>query len=582
VEKLWRNGLLPRESDVPRLSITLGRLLLLALAAASAVALLLLPPGAGARRPQGVRPNILVIMTDDETVENMRVMANVNRLIAEQGTTLVNSFVSYSLCCPSRATFLTGQYSHNNGVVGNNYENGLSRLDQTNTLAVWLKNAGYTTALIGKYLNDYAVHGHSTRVPPGWSVWYAGARLAYYGHSMDHNGKIVEYGHRARDYQTDVYTRLALKFIAGHARSSKPFFLWLSYWAPHYGGPRERGDPPLPTPVPARRDKGRFAHEPLPHPPSFNEANVSDKPSSIQRRPLLTDAEIAAITSDYRQRLESLLAVDDGVRKVIDALKARGALKHTLIVFTSDNGYLQGEHRVPEGKELPYEPSIRVPLIVRGPGVPAGRHLEQIVANIDLAPTLVDAAGAHPGRVFDGRSLLPLFADPNLFWGRDLLLERGPGPAPLAARQFTGIRTPRYVYVEYRGGERELYDLAHDPDEIENRTADALYAGVEAELARRLAALRDCAGASCRIEPELQLTLEVAGTCVSSVRITGVDEPYVAYVDFLVNGRGVRRDESAPFDLSLTGIAGETRLRAIVTMSDGRRMTLDRTVAACG
>jgi N-acetylglucosamine-6-sulfatase len=243
--------------------------------AALTLALLSLPAAAReeARRP-APRPNILVIMTDDQTVESLRVMTSVNQMLAAEGTTFVNNFVSYPLCCPSRATFLSGQYSHNNGVVGNNYVNGLSRFDQTNTLATWLQGAGYTTGLVGKYLNGYGTRT-AKGVPPGWSEWYAAVRLAYFNHTMQRNGKVVKYGTRAQDYQTDVYTRTALNFIARRAGGKKPWFLWVSYWAPHYGAPHEDGDPTgLKTPARAPRDRGVFAREPVPTPPSFDEADV--------------------------------------------------------------------------------------------------------------------------------------------------------------------------------------------------------------------------------------------------------------------------------------------------------------------
>ena len=553
-------------------------------AIASLAALASVPPGAGARRPQATRPNILVIMTDDETVENMRVMRNVNRLLGAQGVTFDDSVVSYSLCCPSRATFLTGQYSHNNGVLGNNYENGLSRLDETNTLPVWLRRAGYTTAMIGKYLNGYGVQ-RKARVPPGWSQWYGAVHLAYFNHSLSRNGKIVTFGRRARDYQTDVYTRLAVDFVAHHARSSKPFFLWLSYWAPHDGSPHERGDPKgVPTPVPAPRHKGRFKHEYMPVSHAFDEHDVSDKPLEIRRHRRFTAREIAGIRADYRQRLESLLAVDEGVARVVRELQRHHALTRTLIVFTSDNGYLQGEHRLRQGKEWPYEPSIRVPLLMRGPGVPHGRHIDEPVANVDVAPTLVEAAHATPRRAMDGYSLWPLFSDPELGWGRDILLERGPGKSYLGARQFTGIRTPRDVYVEYRDGEREFYDLGRDPDELVNRANDPAYGGVVAELARRLALLRDCAGASCRLAPALDVSLTPSGTCTHTATVGGADQRFVSFVDFLVNRRGVARDATPPFQDTVTGTAtssAQMRLRAVVTMQDGRRLTIDRTFAGC-
>jgi N-acetylglucosamine-6-sulfatase len=448
------------------------------------------------------RPNIVVIMTDDQTVESLRVMPTVRRELAREGTSFANSFVSFSLCCPSRATFLTGQYAHNHGVVGNNFTNGLSRFDETNTLPVWLKRVGYRTIFVGKYLNGYGVFRRKA-IPRGWDDWHAAAKLAYFDYSLNENGKLVRYGHRPRDYQTDVLTRTALAALARPAAQRKPFFLWLAYWAPHEGNPRDRDDPPrLLTPSPAPRHRDLMYAQTLPHPASFDEGDVSDKPLDIQGRRLVTQNDLLAMTENYQQRLESLLAVDEGVAQLLDALRAGGRLDNTVIVFTSDNGFLQGEHRIRDGKVYLYEPSIRVPLIVRGPGVPRDTTLRQLVANIDLAPTIAALAGAKPTRIVDGRSLVPLFVHPRTHWARELLIERGPGGrAAFGERLFTAIRTQRYLYAEYLTGERELYDLRRDPDELQSRHGDPAYARVRDELARSLALLRDCAGATCAAAP---------------------------------------------------------------------------------
>ena len=204
----------------------------------------------------------------------------------------------------------------------------------------------------------------------------------------------------------------------------KPLFLKVAFLAPHSGGPRAADDPRrLGTPEPAPRHRNRFAAEPLPTPPSFNELDVSDKPAGIRSRPILPPQRVAAITENYQQRLESLLAVDEAVAQIVDALRRARELGNTLIIFTSDNGFLHGEHRVALGKVLVYEPSIRVPLIMRGPGVKPARRLSQFVANIDLAPTIVDAANVRAGRKLDGRSLLPLTRKPTMKLQRSILIE---------------------------------------------------------------------------------------------------------------------------------------------------------------
>lgn len=472
----------------------LGVLLAAALLPSATVAA---PAPLGTRAVEQAQPNVLVIMTDDQTVESLRVMTNVKRLLRDRGTAFANSFVTYALCCPSRATFLTGQYAHNHGVLGNSPPNGgYAKLDHTNTLPVWLQDAGYYTAHLGKYLNGYG-RTDPTEIPPGYDDWRGSvdpSTYRFYDYTLNENGRLVTY---EGAYQTDLYARKAVRTIERRAPLAKPFFLWVAFLAPHSGGPREPGDPAgQATPVPAPRHRNDFASAPLPRPPGFNERNVSDKPRGIRDRPLLGPSRIRKIRENYQQRLESLLAVDEAVARMVAALRRTGELDDTLIIFTSDNGFFHGEHRVPGGKTLAYEPSIRVPLIMRGPGIPAGLRLGQRVANIDLAPTIVDAAGATPGRVMDGRSLLPVIASPQAPLGRDLLVERGPGP-----QTFTALRAPNHLYTEHGNGERELYDLARDPFQLQSRHADPAYAALREELAERLAHLRACSGLACRTRP---------------------------------------------------------------------------------
>jgi N-acetylglucosamine-6-sulfatase len=453
------------------------------------------PQHAGAQAPP--RPNIVVIMTDDQTAESVRVMANVRRLLVERGTSFTNSFTVYPQCCPSRATFLTGQYAHNHGVLGNSPPaGGYIKLNHANTLPVWLASSGYYTAHIGKYLNGYG--GRDPReIPPGWTEWRGSvdpSTYRYTGYTLNENRTLTTYA----GYQTDVYATKAAEIILRRAPLAQPFFLSVAFLAPHSGAPADPDDPGagIVTPSPAPRHRNAFAAEPLPRPPSFNEADVSDKPSGIRNRSLLPPTRISAIRENYQQELESLLAVDEAVARIVAALQASGELANTLVIFTSDNGFFHGEHRVAQGKNLPYEPAIRVPLALRGPGVPAGLRLGQRVANVDLAPTIVDAANATPGRLLDGRSLLPLLASPATPLARDLLVERGPGEDPYAA-----LRTNRYLYVEYASGARELYDLATDPYQLRSRHADPAYASVRSNLAARLARMRTCRGANCRTAP---------------------------------------------------------------------------------
>ena len=451
------------------------------------------------------RPNVLVVETDDQTLESIRVMDNVKRLIGGQGTTFRNSFVNYSFCCPSRATFLTGQYMHNHLVFSNKGSTGgagrFLALHGDNNLAVWLHDAGYYTAMIGKYLNGYT---NQPPVPPGWSEWHAAAPddQSVYNYTLNNNGTLVKYGQSPADFKQDVLTGKAVDFVNRRAPRTQPFFLWLTYTAPHIAF----GTSPNPphdcdgAPIPAPRHAHSFDTEPLPRPPNFNEADVSDKPAQIQNLPRLSASDITYLTRRYRCELESLLSVDEGVKQIVAALAANGELNNTLIVFTSDNGFFHGEHRIPGGKQRLYEESVRVPLMMRGPGIPRGATIGDLAINADLAPTIVDVANANPGLVMDGRSLIPVVQNPGIERGRELLLEQ---PSHLDSYpnvpSFEAVRTARYIYAEHGTGAIEFYDLQKDPFELQNRHGAPGYASVEDQLAASLQKLRTCAGSGCRV-----------------------------------------------------------------------------------
>jgi N-acetylglucosamine-6-sulfatase len=461
----------------------------------AAVAVLFLSSSVRTPAPAPVsegRPNVLVIMTDDQTVEDMRVLPRTRALLAAKGTSFANSFVAYPLCCPSRSTFLTGQYAHNHGVLGNGGPTGgFQRLDHSNTLPVWLQEAGYFTAHLGKYLNNYGVD--SPAPPAGWSRWFGlidPTTYKLYDYTVSDDGVPVTYGDADADYQTDVLAEEAERILRSRAGESQPFFVTVAPVAPHLeklGGKQV-------APRAAPRYEGRFAKEPLPARPSFSEPDVNDKPAHIRKLPALAPPKEAHETAVYRARLASLLAVDDLVERLVDALADTGQLERTVIVFTSDNGYLLGEHRVVDQKYYPYEESIRVPLIIRGGGFPAGATAAQPVSNVDLAPTIVALTGAKARRVMDGRPLLPLALDPALEKNRTLLIE-GLAPGKITYR---AVRDPRWLYAEYSNGGRELYDLATDPFELRSRHASPGVAAVRGDLARRLARLSTCSGKSCR------------------------------------------------------------------------------------
>jgi N-acetylglucosamine-6-sulfatase len=537
---------------------------------------------AGAASAQVAKPNVIVIETDDQDAASMKVMEKTNRLLGEAGATFTNNVVSFPLCCPSRATFLTGEYAHNNGITSNDPPTGGYQVfENINALPVWLQGAGYYTVEVGRYLNHYGLT-NPTEIPAGWSEWHATvdpSTYKYYNYTINHQGTLVYYADRPEDYQTDVLNATATEVIRRRAPKPQPFFMWLTTMAPHDAGPREPEDPPrFPTTVPAPRHKGVYANEPLPRDPSFSEADVSDKPREVRRRRRLSVDDIAAITYAYRQRLETLRAVDDLVADVVRALEDTGELQDTLVVFTSDNGYLQGEHRIRAGKVFLYEPSLRVPLLMRGPGVPPGIQVDRWSSNVDLAPTILEATGALPGRVQDGRSLFPLLRDRTLSWGRTLLLDTG---------SYQGVRTDRYVYAEHTTGEKELYDLQSDPHELHNLWHVPSAQPIWHALAGQLEHLRHCLGPSCQRGPRVSLELKRVGTTCKHrsllARVRGLDNHYVTEFRLNANGRFVGADTRAPFAIRLRSskLARVSSLRAVIVLKDGRRVTIDRTAHGC-
>ena len=282
----------------------------------------------------------------------------------------------------------------------------------------------------------------------------------------------------------------------------------------------------------------------------------------------------------YQQRLESLLAVDEAVARIVNQLSAIGKLDQTYIIFTSDNGFFHGEHRVPQGKVLLYEPSIRVPMIIRGPNIPAGQHRSQFVENIDLAPTIVAATRVQPGRVMDGRSLLPFAQNRLMHSGRDLLLE---------TPTYAAIRTPNWVYAEHVTGERELYNLARDRDQLNSLHNDLGLASVKANLAMRLARLRSCSGAACRRGPQLALRsiTQRGRNCRRSrvlLRVAGPSGGRISKTAFYIDGHLLKRDRRRPFTVTVPKRFAKpdgSRIEALVTLTDARRVTLGRTIRGC-
>jgi N-acetylglucosamine-6-sulfatase len=413
------------------------------------------------------RPNILFILTDDQRFDQLEHMPIVQSQLVGRGVRFANGLVSDPLCCPSRATILTGTYSHTNGIYTDFARNGggFPYFRDTTTIATVLEAQGYRTALVGKYLNDYNPE-NAPYIPPGWDRWFGVTKESYFHFSISNQGTNVDYTGTGQ-YLTDVLGQEALNTIAS-TPADQPLFL---YWSPY--APHKRASP-------AKKYRDAFPNLPRLRPPSYNEKDVSDKPAYIQKIARWDAAKRAAIDAFRRRQYQSLLSVDDWVGSILDALSAAGRLDNTLIVFMSDNGYLEGEHRV-DGKTVPYEESVKVPFIVRwdaaGWNVP--RTDGHIVANVDLAETWAQAAGTTmPGN--EGLDMLPLLAHPSSTWRTELLLEHS---GPVAARPpYCGVRGTRWVYVQYATGEEELYDLDADPYQLQNVATDPSNARVLDQL----------------------------------------------------------------------------------------------------
>ena len=503
-----------------------------------------------ARAQEATGPNVIVIMSDDQAPGMMRALPTVQRELGARGTVFTNAFATFPLCCPARASLLTGQYAHNHGTLGNNPLSGggyQALTEPGKNLARWLQANGYATAFAGKWLNGL----RSPRAAPrGWDQWSGligegGDGLSsYYDFDVfEPDGKPRHYGERPRDYQTDVLTRdYAVPFIAAQAIDPRPFFMWLAYHPPHSGvgrndlaGRRCSDGPPVErgskqSAIPPKRHARRYIDARVPRSPSFNERDVSDKPKLVARRPPLSERDLETIDRDYRCGLAALKALDDGVADIIGELRATGQLANTMLIFLTDQGVMTGEHRIKRGKNRPYEEAIGIPLLIRGPGVMPGGVVEAPVANVDVAPTILDYAGATIpaglARPIDGQSLrAPLTgvpADPDraiLIEGRDNTDRSRHG---YKVPSYVGVRTSRYAYVEYhranygtqdegiaapigagRRTERELYDLVRDPNQLRNLAHDHAYARARTELAVLVAQLENCEASECAVSAEV-------------------------------------------------------------------------------
>jgi arylsulfatase A-like enzyme len=472
-------------------------------------------------KPFTTRVNIVVVLVDDMDAMTMPLwdaLPRTRQAFGNRGTTFTNAFAPDPVCCPARATLLTGKYPHNTGVLNHTPPNGgypvfAANGSEQDTVATRLQDAGYRTAFAGKYLNGYELD--PSKVPPGWDEWFglAGSIYGGYGYEANHNGVLKAYGSQPSDFQTDVLAAQATDFIRStEAQDEQPFLLFVAPSAPHFN------NPPAP-----RHTNNAFADDPLPRHPDFNELDVSDKPEWLRTGVPLLDANgIDGQEREYRRMMGSLLAVDDLVAATTQTLRENNELDSTMFVFTSDNGYFFGGHRLTL-KIAPYEEATRVPLVIAGPGIPQGAE-PALVTQLDVMPTLLDYANVAVPDTTDGRSLRPLLEHTASDWRHDFLLEFDgryavfyylhtredvrrvvAAGARMLVPTYRALRTDRYLYVEWYAGEDhdyELYDLTNDPWQMWNLVATpagaAEHSALTTALQNRMEALAACGGASCR------------------------------------------------------------------------------------
>jgi arylsulfatase A-like enzyme len=497
-----------------------------------------LPPADGTPQAAPRRPNIVVVMADDMRADDLRFAPNLRRLVARRGLTFRNSFSPNPLCCPARASFMTGLYAHRHHVWSHEPPWGYRVFDDSRTLATSLRRSGYRTGFIGKYLNGYGRHrskvsGKPSRryVPRGWTDWRAamdpvrghgihGGTYNYWDTPYNVNGR-VDNRYRGR-YQTGVVGDFSVDMTRRFSRSRAPFFMYVNFVAPHHGGPREPDDP---RPVLNRRGerqglgtvarprwvRGRFdrliTHSAgLPRGGGPSEKNISDKPPYYRVRPELNAAERRALREVTRQRAEAVYVMDREIGRLVRTLKRSGEWRRTVFMFTSDNGYYLGEHRKRQGKVSGHEPSLRVPFLVTGPGMRGrgkhGRLRFDPITTVDVTATILDLANARPPFAGDGVSRVPTMRRGDRGWTTPVLHEtvhtggkKGGGFTDV--RTSIGVRTARYSLLIYRNG-AELYDLVRDPRQMRSRWKSAKYRKIRRALRSVWWELKDCRAAGCQ------------------------------------------------------------------------------------
>ncbi len=444
------------------------------------------------------RPNILFILADDLDTQYgqwIHSFPKLKSLLSDEGITFTNAFAGVSVCCPSRVSILTGRYAHNTRILtneapGGGFHKALQLGLEQSTIATWLKSAGYRTVLLGKYLNSYPDAKDPTYIAPGWSEWYVGENDPYlqYNYTLNENGQLVRYGDSEKDYAQDVLTRHTVDILNRMKFSSEPFFIMHSSYSPH-----------RPASC-ARRNLNAFADARAPRPPTFNQRNVSMQAQWIQDRHRLSESEVAWIDKMYGRRMRAVMGIETSVQILIDALTKNGQLNNTYIVFASDNGYHLGQHRLRVGKNTQFEEDLRIPLIIRGPGVARGVQVQAMVLNNDFAPTFAELAGVKIPATVDGRSLLPLLfpSSTRVIWRQAFLMEHGFSLKDKQPHPFQGVHTLGESYVHHPNtNEREYYKLSQDPFQ-ERDLANVTDKDTLDKMQDWLESLHTCSGLSCQ------------------------------------------------------------------------------------
>lgn len=431
-------------------------------------------------------PNFLVLITDDQTFESIKRMPRLFSSVASRGVFFSNCFTCTSICQTSRSTIMTGQYSHNHGVLGNN--TSYTVLDETKLLPYLLKNAGYYTGMIGKYLNSF---NYSTSpVPQGWTDF--DGFNGFYGYTRNHNGVVTTAGSTAADYSTTFASTQLQTMLAA---ATQPFYIQVGFSAPHVASDALSATTPSPEYSGCISTSKTF-----PHGPDWNLSDVSLKPQYVKGIPSIDASTEATINANWRAVTEALFSVDKAIKAAMDYLVTSEKISNTYVFVTSDNGYFNGEQRFNVGKVAPYESSIHVPLLIAGPSgsVVQNKTCNELVNHADIPATILELSGVSAALSKDGVSLVPYLLNPSASAQRSHLLIEYYGSGDYnSVTDYTCIRSKEWKYTEYSTGEKELYNIRLDPSEITN------VVGLQENwpTIRRLSALiaqgASCSGASC-------------------------------------------------------------------------------------